>query len=157
MKPQMIAKICVDSGMTVVLLFLMTYEMIGQALHEWLGVGMFLLFVIHHVLNRRWFGVLLKGKYTTFRIWQTAVVAVYGMYAFVKRDIGNYMLLKVHFVFFCVTYADKRKAMNHKDSSLLTQTINFPRLPGCPEPAGSSTSAYLSEPALRYVRPYQSQ
>ena len=28
------------------------------------------------------------------------VVAVYGMYAFVKRDIGNYMLLKVHFVFF---------------------------------------------------------
>lgn len=29
-----------------------------------------------------------------------AVVAVYGMYAFVKRDIGNYMLLKVHFVFF---------------------------------------------------------
>ena len=29
-----------------------------------------------------------------------AVVAIYGMYAFVKRDIGNYMLLKVHFVFF---------------------------------------------------------
>ena len=29
-----------------------------------------------------------------------AVIAVYGMYAFVKRDIGNYMLLKVHFVFF---------------------------------------------------------
>ena len=28
------------------------------------------------------------------------VVATYGMYAFVKRDIGNYMLLKVHFVFF---------------------------------------------------------
>ena len=28
------------------------------------------------------------------------VAAVYGMYAFVKRDIGNYMLLKVHFVFF---------------------------------------------------------
>ena len=29
-----------------------------------------------------------------------AVAAVYGMYAFVKRDIGNYMLLKIHFVFF---------------------------------------------------------
>ena len=29
-----------------------------------------------------------------------AVVAVYGIYAFLKRDIGNYMLLRVHFVFF---------------------------------------------------------
>ena len=28
------------------------------------------------------------------------VVATYGMYAFVKRDIGNYMLLRIHFVFF---------------------------------------------------------
>ena len=186
MNPKMIVKTGVDIGMTVVLMFLMTYEMIGQALHEWLGIGMFLLFVIHHVLNRGWFGVLLKGKYTPFRIWQTvlvvsvllsmlgsmvsgiiisrsvlsflpihggssfgrklhmlsaywgfvlmslhlglhwnmmpgaagkavkgtsairihilriaaAVVAVYGMYAFVKRDIGNYMLLKVHFVYF---------------------------------------------------------
>ena len=186
MNHKMIVKTGVDIGMTVVLLFLMAYEMIGQALHEWLGIGMFLLFVIHHILNRRWFEVLLKGKYTPFRIWQTVLVvsvllsmigsmvsgaiisrsvlsflpihggssfgrtlhmlsaywgfvlmslhlglhwnmmlgvarkagkatstiricilrivasvaAVYGMYAFVKRDIGNYMLLKVHFVFF---------------------------------------------------------
>ena len=186
MNPKMIAKIGVDIGMTVALLFLMTYEMIGQSLHEWLGIGMFLLFVIHHVLNRRWFGSLLKGKYTPFRIWQTVLVvsvffsmlgsmvsgviisrsvlsflpihggssfgrnlhmlsaywgfvlmslhlglhwnmmlgamgkaikgtstariwilriiaiavAFYGVYAFVKRDIWDYMLLRVHFVFF---------------------------------------------------------
>ena len=186
MNPKMIAKIGVDIGMTVALLFLMTYEMIGQSLHEWLGIGMFLLFVIHHILNRRWFGVLLKGKYTPFRIWQTVLVvsvffsmlgsmvsgviisrsvlsflpihggssfgrnlhmlsaywgfvlmslhlglhwnvmlgamgkaikgtstariwilriiaiavAFYGVYAFVKRDIWDYMLLRVHFVFF---------------------------------------------------------
>ena len=74
MTPKMIVKTGVDIGMTVALMFLMTYEMIGQALHEWLGIGMFLLFVIHHVLNRRWFGVLLKGKYTPFRIWQTVLV-----------------------------------------------------------------------------------
>ena len=36
MNPKMIAKIGVDIGMTVALLFLMTYEMIGQSLHEWL-------------------------------------------------------------------------------------------------------------------------
>ena len=28
------------------------------------------------------------------------VIAVYGVYAFWKRDIGNYMLLKTEFVFF---------------------------------------------------------
>lgn len=36
-------KICVDMGMTVMLLFLMAYEMIGQAAHEWLGIGIFVL------------------------------------------------------------------------------------------------------------------
>lgn len=29
-----------------------------------------------------------------------AFVAAYGAYAFVKRDFGSYMLLRVHFVFF---------------------------------------------------------
>ena len=29
-----------------------------------------------------------------------AVVAVYGIRAFIKREIGSYMLLKIHFVFF---------------------------------------------------------
>lgn len=28
------------------------------------------------------------------------VLAAYGIYAFAKRDIGNYMLLRYHFVFF---------------------------------------------------------
>lgn len=186
MKPKMIAKICVDIGMTIALLFLMTYELIGQAAHEWLGIGIFVLFILHHILNRKWSGSLLKGKYTPLRIWQTTLVllvlaamigsmvsgvilsrhalsflpikggrsfarslhmlasywgfvlmslhlglhwrmmmgmagkmmkkpsavrtwtlrilalaiAVYGVYAFIKRDIGSYMLLKIQFVFF---------------------------------------------------------
>lgn len=183
MKPKTIAKICVDIGMTIALLFLMTYELIGQAAHEWLGIGIFVLFILHHILNRKWSGSLLKGKYTPLRIWQTTLVllvlaamigsmvsgvilsrhalsflpikggrsfarslhmlasywgfvlmslhlglhwrmmmgivgkmvkkpsawtlrilafaiAVYGVYAFIKRDIGSYMLLKIQFVFF---------------------------------------------------------
>lgn len=186
MKPKMIAKICVDIGMTVALLFLMTYELIGQAAHEWLGIGIFVLFILHHILNRKWSENLLKGKYTPLRIWQTTLVllvlaamigsmvsgvilsrhalsflpikggrsfarslhmlasywgfvlmslhlglhwrmmmgmagkmmkkpsavrtwtlrilalaiAVYGVYAFIKQDIGSYMLLKIQFVFF---------------------------------------------------------
>ena len=74
MKQKTILKIVVDIGMTVMLLFLMAYELIGEAVHEWLGIGMFGLFIIHHILNRKWSWSVFKGKYTLFRIWQTVLV-----------------------------------------------------------------------------------
>lgn len=46
-KPKAIVKICVDIGMTVALLLLMTYELVGQAAHEWLGIGMSLHLGLH--------------------------------------------------------------------------------------------------------------
>ena len=62
--------------MTVVLLFLMSYSLIGEALHEWLGIGMFVLFLLHHILNCKWSSRLFKGKYTPYRIWQTTLVVL---------------------------------------------------------------------------------
>ncbi len=60
--------------MTAVLLALMAYELIGQAAHEWIGIGMFALFVLHHILNGKWSRHLFRGKYTAFRIIQTLLV-----------------------------------------------------------------------------------
>ena len=186
MKPKMILKICVDIAMTIALMLLMAYELIGTTAHEWIGVLMFLLFVLHHMLNGRWSRNIRKGRYTAIRIAQTALViaillcmigsmisgvilsrhvfkflsirsgyglartlhllcsywgfglmslhlgfhwsmmtgmakkqfrepsfictwtlraaaaaiAVYGVFAFVKRDIGSYLFLKNEFVFF---------------------------------------------------------
>lgn len=186
MKPKMILKLSVDTGMTAALLLLMAYELVGQAAHEWIGIGMFVLFVMHHILNGSWTRNLLKGRYNPVRMMQTGlvllilcamvglmisgvilsrhalsflpikggrsfarnlhmvsaywgfalmsahlglhwnvmkgmakklfrepsalrkwagrilalVIAGYGIYAFVKRDIGTYMLLRSHFVFF---------------------------------------------------------
>lgn len=74
MKPKMMMKIMADIGMTVLLLLLMTYELIGQAVHEWLGVGMFALLVLHHVLNKAWGQNVLKGRYSAIRILQTVLV-----------------------------------------------------------------------------------
>lgn len=74
MKSKMIAKICVDIGMTIALLLLMPYELVGQAAHEWIGIGIFVLFIIHHVLNGKWSRNLRRGKYTPLRVWQTALV-----------------------------------------------------------------------------------
>lgn len=74
MKPKMVLKICVDIVMTVALLLLMAYALVGEAAHEWIGVSMFMLFILHHILNRKWSSNLLKGKYTPFRIWQILLV-----------------------------------------------------------------------------------
>ena len=47
---------------------LMAYSLIGETAHEYLGIGMFLLFVIHHILNIAWWKNLIRGKYTPIRI-----------------------------------------------------------------------------------------
>lgn len=69
-------KVLIDFGMTVLLLLLMAYERVGAAAHEWLGIGLFLLVVLHHLLNRKWSGNLLKGRYRPMRIAQTVLVAL---------------------------------------------------------------------------------
>ena len=63
----------VDAAMTVLLLLLMAYQVTGEVLHEWIGMVMTLLVIIHQVLNLKWYGVLFKGKYRTYRILTTAV------------------------------------------------------------------------------------
>lgn len=52
-----------DLAMTVLLLCQMAWLLIGETTHEWTGTAMFLLFIVHHVLNRRWYGSLFKGKH----------------------------------------------------------------------------------------------
>lgn len=66
MPKQVRIKIIVDLLMTVLLMLLMAFELIGREEHEWLGVGMFAAFVVHHILNRKWTAHLLKGKYPPF-------------------------------------------------------------------------------------------
>ena len=76
MKPKMIGKIIVDIGMTVLLMLLMAFELIGRTAHEWIGVGMFVLFIIHHILNRNWSKNLFRGKYPPVRVLQTILAAL---------------------------------------------------------------------------------
>lgn len=63
MKPTLKIKIAVDAAMSVSMLLLMAYGLVGEAAHEWIGMGMFALFVAHHILNRKW--LLAVGKANT--------------------------------------------------------------------------------------------
>lgn len=76
MKPKQMMRMIVDILMTVVLLLLMGYSLVGEMIHEWFGISMFVLFVLHHILNSAWFWNVLKGKYTPFRILQTVLVVL---------------------------------------------------------------------------------
>lgn len=73
MKPKQKGKIVVDFLMTVLLVALMGYPITGQLAHEWVGAGMLLLSIAHHMLNRHWFRTLGRGKYNGLRVLQTAV------------------------------------------------------------------------------------
>jgi hypothetical protein len=75
MKPKILCKIAIDFFLTVGLLLLMAYELIGEATHEWIGTGMLLLCSLHHILNWNWISHLTKGSYSAYRILQTIVTA----------------------------------------------------------------------------------
>ncbi len=62
--------------MTAALLLLMSYSLIGEAAHEWIGMGMAVLFVLHLALNWQWVRGLGRGRWPTYRILQTILVAL---------------------------------------------------------------------------------
>lgn len=73
MKPIRIVKIIIDILMYVLFLLLMGQHLASGAIHEWLGIGLFVCFLAHNILNYRWYKALFKGKYTVQRSVQTAI------------------------------------------------------------------------------------
>jgi len=78
-----ISRCTLDIAMTVLTLFLMGgnnffYDAVGESLesglvHEILGIILFVLWVVHLVLNRAWIKGMLKGKYNALRIVRTVI------------------------------------------------------------------------------------
>lgn len=64
----------VDFVMILLALALMAYSVTGQMVHEWMGVGMLVLFLLHHGLNAAWLRSLTKGRDTPLRTLQTVLV-----------------------------------------------------------------------------------
>ena len=89
-----IMKRTVDAAMTVLLLCLMAYQVTGEAAHEWIGMSMTALVIVHQILNRRWYGALFKGKYNAYRILSTALsillVACFAVTAFCGMSMSSY-------------------------------------------------------------------
>ena len=68
-------RISLDITMTVLSIILMdgNYLFPEDIVHEILGVGLFVLWALHIILNRRWYGAIFKGKYNPYRVMQTII------------------------------------------------------------------------------------
>lgn len=66
-------QILIDFLMIALLPLLMAYNLIGEVAHEWLGVMMFLLVLVHHILNHNWHKNFLRGRYNIARILGTGI------------------------------------------------------------------------------------
>lgn len=64
-------RMIVDVAMTILLPMLMAYSLIGEKFHEIAGTLMLILFILHHILNRKWYTSISKGKYNAGRIFRT--------------------------------------------------------------------------------------
>ena len=63
-KTNSIIRRIVDAVMTILLLFLMAFQVTGEMAHEWIGIGMTVLVIVHQILNRKWYGSLFAPKRT---------------------------------------------------------------------------------------------
>ena len=175
-------RIVIDCTMAVLLPMLMAYSLVGETFHEIAGTLMFLLFIVHNLMNLGFWKGLFRGKYNAQRSFRTilnvlllimmiiqplsgiamskhlyvflpsigisatarqihllfaywgfilmsihagthadmmfaglnkqrhkvsivakvilCLISVYGIWAFIRRDIASYMFMKTQFVFF---------------------------------------------------------
>lgn len=63
----------VDIAMTAAIVILMAFQITGEAVHEWMGIVMFILFISHTVLNRLWYRQIVRGRYSAVRVLQTVL------------------------------------------------------------------------------------
>lgn len=57
-------KIIIDIIMYVLFIILMGHHITDNLIHEILGTTLFILFIIHHILNYKYYKNIFKGKYT---------------------------------------------------------------------------------------------
>lgn len=74
MKTTVARKMVINSLMIIILPLLMAYILIGENVHEYLGICMGLFFIIHNILNYRWYRDLFKGRWSSSKSFQTLII-----------------------------------------------------------------------------------
>ena len=73
MRIKKICKLCIDIGMLAIIVLLMNLGKTGIALHMSLGAVLFILLVLHNILNLLWWAGIGKGTYNRTRSGRTVL------------------------------------------------------------------------------------
>jgi hypothetical protein len=73
MTPKLAARLIIDLAMTILLLCAFAYRITGDAAHEWIGISVFVLFIAHNIINRKWYKNIFKGSYNIRRVTMTII------------------------------------------------------------------------------------
>jgi hypothetical protein len=55
MNRQLMIRLIIDFALTSLLLCVYAYRIIGDTTHEWIGVSVFVVCIVHNVLNWKWY------------------------------------------------------------------------------------------------------
>ena len=66
-------RIIIDVVMYIFFIILMGHHITGNHIHEILGTGTIVLFIIHNILNIKFYRILFKGKYNLKRVFLTLI------------------------------------------------------------------------------------
>ena len=84
--------------MVILLPMLMAYSLIGEMFHEIIGTIIFILFIIHHVMNRGFYVALFKGKWSARRVFQTVLNALIFIFM-ILQPISGILMCKYLYTF----------------------------------------------------------
>lgn len=95
-------RIILDIIMTVLFIILMGYYITGNVIHEILGTITFILFIIHNILNIKWYKSIFKGKHSFQRTFHIVInlllfIAMIGMMIsgiMISSDVFDFLNIK---------------------------------------------------------------
>jgi hypothetical protein len=73
MTTKLAVRFIIDLTMTILILCALAYRITGDVAHEWIGISVALLFIVHNVLNWRWYKNIFIGTYHFRRVMSTIV------------------------------------------------------------------------------------
>lgn len=95
-------RIILDIVMTCLLIILMGYYITDNTVHEILGTITFVLFIIHNILNRKWYKSIFKGKHNFQRKFHiiinlllfTTIIGMMVSGIMISSDVFDFLNLK---------------------------------------------------------------
>lgn len=85
---RLLAKLALDLVMTLLIILEYAYDFTGGIIHEAIGISLLSLFIVHAVVNRKWFTALFKGQYGIKRSVNSGVDLLVLMLALVLLGSG---------------------------------------------------------------------